>query len=124
MSRRGRLLVGFGLPLLSVLFCLIVAEIALQFLPVASGLGSVPVDAAHPVFHFTPNRPYVYSHGPSMERVRRGRSNNMGWIDGQDYRRDDPTPLLAVIGDSYIEGLMVPETETMQARLADRKSVV
>ena len=52
-----------------------------------------------------------------MHRVRHGRSNNEGWIDEQDYRRDDPTPLLAIVGDSYIEAQMVPYADTMQARL-------
>ena len=118
LSWRGQLLVAFGMPLLSMLFCLLVLEIVLRFMPVASGLASMPVDQAHPIFHFTPDRPYVYSRGWDMHRVRRGRSNNMGWIDDQDYRRDDPTPLLAIIGDSFIEGLMVPYADTMQARLA------
>ncbi len=117
MSRGRRLATAFGLPVLSVLLCLLVAEIVLQFMPVASGLGSVPVDAAQPVFHFTPNRPFVFSQGWDMHRVRHGRSNNQGWIDDQDYRRDDPTPLLAIVGDSYIEAQMVPYADTMQARL-------
>ena len=115
--RGSRLATAFGLPVLSVLFCLIVAEIVLQFMPVASGLGSMPVDAARPVFHFTPNRPFVFSQGWDMHRVRYGRSNNEGWIDDQDYRRDDPTPLLTIVGDSYIEAQMVPYADTMQARL-------
>jgi hypothetical protein len=113
----SRLATAVGLPVLSVLFCLIVAEIVLQCMPVASGLGSMPVDATHPVFHFAPNRPFVFSQGWDMHRVRYGRSNNEGWIDDQDYWRDDPMPLLAIIGDSYIEAQMVPYAETMQARL-------
>ena len=117
VSRPAGWLTAFGLPVLSVLLCLLVAEIVLQFMPVASGLGSVPVDAAQPVFHFTPNRPFVFSQGWDMHRVRHGRSNNEGWIDDQDYRRDDPTPLLAIVGDSYIEAQMVPYADTMQARL-------
>jgi hypothetical protein len=117
MSRAARLATAIGLPLASVLFVLIAAEIALQFTPVASGLASQPVDAAHPVFRFTPDRPFVYSRGWDMHRVRHGRSNNAGWIDEQDYRRDDPTPLLAIVGDSYIEAQMVPYSDTMQARL-------
>ena len=118
MSWRGRLLVAFGLPVLSVLICLVVIEVVLQFMPVATGLGSMPVNATNPVFHYAPNRPYVFSHGWYMHRVRRGRSNNAGWINEQDYRRNDPTPLLAVVGDSFIEALMVPDEETMQSRLA------
>ncbi len=117
-SPRHRLLTAVGLPLLSILVCLALIEIVLQFLPVASGLASMPVNAANPVFHFTPHRDYVFSDGWDMHRVRRGRLNNAGFVNEQDYRRDDTPPLLAVVGDSYIEALMVPGEETMQGRLA------
>ena len=117
-SRLKDLLLSLALTAGSVVFTLLVLEVVLRFMPVSTGLASMPVNAASPVFHFTPNRLYVYSHGWQMERVRRGRANNEGWIDAQDYRRDDPSPLLAVIGDSYVEGLMVPEADTVQARLA------
>ncbi len=106
--------------LASIAGWLIVAEVALRFLPVASGLRSVAVDAANPVFHFEPNRPYVYSHGWRMDYVNRGRVNNAGWVNDQDYRRPDSglEPLIAVIGDSFIEAQMVPYAETLQGRLA------
>ena len=54
----------------------------------------------------------------SCRYVNRGRVNNTGWVNDQDYRKDDTTPLLAVVGDSFIEAQMVPYAETMQARLA------
>ena len=97
---------------------LLLAELALNLLPVASGLRSMPVDAEHPVYHFEPNRSYVFSHGWRLQNVNRGRVNNAGWVNDQDYRKDDATPLLAVVGDSFIEAQMVPYAETMQARLA------
>ncbi|SRR6266540_1138687 len=103
---------------LSVVLCLAFAEIVLNFLPVSSGLRSMPVDAANPVFHFEPNRSYVFSQGWNLEYVTRGRLNNAGWVNEQDYRKDDPTPLVAVVGDSYIEALHVPYAESMQGRLA------
>ncbi len=109
--------------LASIAGWLIVAEVAFRFLPVASGLRSVAVDAANPVFHFEPNRPYVYSHGWRMDYVNRGRVNNAGWVNDQDYRKPEPRsgdaePLIAVIGDSFIEAQMVPYVETLQGRLA------
>jgi hypothetical protein len=104
--------------LLGIVGFLIMAELLLNFLPVTSGLRSMPVDAASPVYHFEPDRNYVFSHGWNFRNVNRGRVNNAGWVDDQDYRKDDATPLLAVIGDSFIEAQMVPYAETMQARLA------
>ena len=48
------------------------------------------------------------------QNVNRGRVNNAGWVNDQDYRKDDATPLLAVVGDFFIEAQMVPYAETMQ----------
>jgi hypothetical protein len=50
--------------------------------------------------------------------VNRGRSNNFGFINDQDYDSTAHSPLLAIIGDSFIEAQMVPFAETMQGRLA------
>ena len=103
---------------LIVLAYLAAAEAVLRFLPVATGLRSVAVNAAQPIFHFQPNRDFVYSRGWNLRDVVRGRVNNAGWVNEQDYVRDDRLPLIAVIGDSYIEAQMVPYAETLQGRLA------
>ena len=117
MSRRRDLALSLLLSLVSVIVCLLAAEIVLRFLPVATGLRSMPVNAANPVLHFSPNRPFVYSLGWNFHTVVRGRVNNAGYVNDQDYVRDGP-PLIAVIGDSFIEAQMVPYPETLQGRLA------
>src|SRR5712691_1933752 len=94
------------------------AEIVLRFLPVATAIRATPVSAAVPVFHFTPNQDFVFSRGWDMAMVNRGHVNNAGFVNDQDYRKEAQTPLLAVIGDSYIEAAMVPYAQTMQGRLA------
>jgi hypothetical protein len=43
----------------------------------------------------------------------------VGFVNDQDYINDDSRPLIAVIGDSYIEALMVSYNETLQGRLAE-----
>lgn len=117
MSRRKDLLLSLLLSLASVVVCLLVAEIVLRFLPVPTGLRSMPVDAANPVLQFTPNRPFVNSLGWNFHTVVRGRVNNAGYVNDQDYAREGP-PLIAIIGDSFIEAQMVPYAESMQGRLA------
>jgi len=97
---------------------LLAVEVVLRFLPVATGLHGVAVDEAQPVYHFEANRDFVYSRGWNLRDVVRGRINNAGWVNEQDYVRDDKLPLIAVIGDSYIEAQMVPYAETLQGRLA------
>ena len=98
--------------------CLSAAEVALRFLPVASSLRTLAVTPQSPVFRFAPNRDFVYSRDWHFMLANRGRVNNAGFVNDQDYRKDDPLPLLAVVGDSMIEASMVPYPDTVQGRLA------
>jgi len=98
---------------------LVGAEIGLRFLPVSESPETTPVDSANPVIRFVPNRSYVTSIGARLERPTRHRTNNAGWMSERDYDSTLTTPLMAVIGDSYVEALVVPPSSAMQARLAD-----
>jgi hypothetical protein len=118
MTRRREFLLGTLTAVIAVVGCLLLAEVVLRFLPVASGMRTVEVTAEQPVFHFTPNRDFIYSRDWDMALVNRGHVNNAGFVNGQDYQKDGKLPLLAVIGDSMIEAAMVPFRETLHARLA------
>jgi lysophospholipase L1-like esterase len=117
MTRRRELLLNLLLSLASIAVCLLAAEIVLRFFPVSTGLRSMPVTAADPVLRFTPNRPFTNSLGWTMHNVVHGRVNNAGFVNDQDYVREGP-PLIAVIGDSFIEAQMVPYAQSLQGRLA------
>jgi hypothetical protein len=52
------------------------------------------------------------------EAVNYAHINNAGFFNDQNYQEDDKTPLLGVIGDSYIEATMVPYAATLHGRLA------
>jgi hypothetical protein len=118
MEKRRERMLGFVTVVITVVLCLLAAEIVLRFLPVASGTQPVAVNAQSPVFHFTPNRDIVYSLDWDLVLANRRHINNAGFVNDQDYRKDDPLPLLAVIGDSYIEAPMVPYGDTLPGRLA------
>lgn len=111
------ILLGLAVSFFVLLLMCGVGEIALRFLPVRSAMLSEPVDAARPIFRLAPDRPFVYSLGGDFENVNRGRVNKAGFVNDLEYVRDDPRPLLAVIGDSFVEALMVPYAQTLQARL-------
>jgi hypothetical protein len=98
--------------------CLLAAEVVLRFLPVASSLRTLSVSPESPVFRVTPNRNFTFSREWDFVLANRGRVNNAGFINDQDYRKEDPLPLLAVVGDSMIEALMVPYPNTLQGRMA------
>jgi hypothetical protein len=104
--------------LLGVLASLAGLEIALRFLPVHTGFRVAPVTAQAPVAHLQPNEPFTFSTGWNFRNVNRGRINNAGFVNDQDYHNQDSKPLLVVVGDSFIEARMVPYPDTLQGRLA------
>lgn len=97
---------------------LLAAELVLRVLPANQGMRAQEVDAQHPVFRFEPNRTAIYAKGAAFNIVNTVRTNAAGFVSDQEYRAADPAPLLALVGDSYVEALMVPYAETVQARLA------
>jgi hypothetical protein len=103
----------------SVMACLLLVEIVLRFLPVATGMWAMPVNAAHPVFRFTPDREFLFSRGWNFSLVNRGRINNDGFVNDENYAENDSRPLLAVVGDSYVEAAMVPNDKTFYRRQSE-----
>jgi hypothetical protein len=85
----------------------------------AFGPALQPVTTENPVFHFTPDRDVTFSLGWNWEMVNYRRLNNAGWVNDQNYRKDDETPLLAIIGVSYVEAMMVPYAKMLYGRLAN-----
>lgn len=104
---------------LSLVAFLLLLELGFRLLPVNEGLRGLSVDEQNPVFRFTPHRESVYSRGWNFSIVNRVRTNNYGFINDHDYDPALTTPLLAVIGDSFVEAVMVPFAQTGVARLAD-----
>jgi hypothetical protein len=116
--KRRELLLNVLTAVVAIVVCLLGAEVALRFLPVASSLHTLAVTPQSPVFRFTPNRDFVYSREWDFVLANRGHVNNAGFVNDQDYLKDSPLPLLGVVGDSMIEAAMVPYPDTLQGRLA------
>lgn len=112
------LLHGLVICAVTCVFFLLALEVVLRFFPVNTGLQTQAVNQASPVFRFTEDQSYVWSKGWDFSIVNRGRVNNAGFVNDQDYSVDKKSPRLAVIGDSYIEAVMVPFAETLHGRLA------
>ncbi len=78
-------------------------EVAVRFLPVSSPPYLLPVSAQQPVPRFQPDVQYQYSWGPDFAVRSVKRSNNFGYNHFADYKAEDDSPLLMVIGDSFVE---------------------
>lgn len=115
---RKKVLYAVIASLLAICGLLVLAELACRLLPINEGLRTLPVNAENPIYRFEPNRTSSWSRDWNFSIVNRVRVNNAGFVNDQDYVREGQRPLLAVIGDSYIEAGMVPYGETVQGRLA------
>lgn len=109
--RVSALLAAWIVPLLGV-------ELLLQVLPVHGNVRFMPVDAEHPSFRFEPDQEFTWSRDWNFSVVNTVAVNNAGFVSDVDYRADAPGPLLAVVGDSYVEAFMVPFRSTCAGRLA------
>jgi hypothetical protein len=114
---KKNILLGIMTMVLAILLPLAALELILHFLPVSSPPRNVPIGANNPIYHRVPNQDFVISHGWSFDIVAKKRSNNYGFISRQDYHPDTATPLLAIIGDSQVEGGFVQDDLTMDGRL-------
>lgn len=93
-------------------------EVLPRVLPAYGGAYRTPVDDRRPVRRFTPDREFTWSRDWNFSVVNTVRVNNAGFVSDVDYEADAPGPLLAVIGDSYVEAVMVPFRQTCAGRLA------
>jgi hypothetical protein len=103
---------------LGLVLSLVAAEGLMRLLPVATGTFAEPVNASAPVFHFVPNRDFIWSSDWYFSIVNRGRTNNVGFVNDQDYAAADRRPLIGVVGDSYVEAFQIPYPQTFHGRLA------
>ncbi|MCC6953675.1 MAG: hypothetical protein IT290_06120, partial [Deltaproteobacteria bacterium] len=95
-------------------------EVVLRLFPVSSGQQTSRVNETTPLLRYEPHTTSTWSFGWNFRRPVDIRTNNYGFISDRDYDSRDDAPLLAVIGDSYIEARMVQEQDRA-ATLLDQK---
>ena len=99
---------------------LIVAEIVLRFLPYNEGLIVPAINDSQPLYHFVPNREFRYSQDWDMKNGRIRRTNNVGFLSDINYVSPPTKPVLAVIGDSFVEAVQVDWKESVHGRLHEK----
>lgn len=99
-------------------FGLLLLEACLHLLPVNELLLMQQVNEKQPVLRFAPNRTLLWSKFADFSMQNEVRVNNYGFLNDQDYVTQSPLPLVAVIGDSFVEASMVPYPATIHGRLA------
>ncbi len=112
-----KILVNFALVGSSLLFTSLAMELGLRFFPVSRGLNIQPVNASNAAFRAQPNTTVSYSSKWNFKNSNKKHVNNAGFMNKQDYITESPLPLLAVVGDSFIEAMQVADDATYPALL-------
>lgn len=95
----------------------VIGELTMIGLRASEGFRALPVTAADPAFRFEPNRTWSFSRYWDLSLRNRVHTNNRGFISNIDYDPASSRPLVAFIGDSFVEAVMVPWAESVQGRL-------
>lgn len=111
-------------PIISILFGLllsiVILEIVFRVLPVRGNLMPLPVNSENPVIRFKENRDVIWSKGTNFSIITEKHTNNYGFLNDQDYARDAKSPLLAIIGDSYVEAAQLVNKNSMHGVLSEK----
>lgn len=112
------LFVNLSIALISFSVGLIIIELVFQSLPTSSSTNMLKDSNRDRLTHFQPNRIISFSSDWDFSFNIRHRSNNYGFINRQDYNTSPQLPVLAVIGDSYVEAFQVPYAESFHGHLS------
>lgn len=99
-------------------FPLLFMEVVLRWFPVSTSTAAMAVNDQNTILRYQPGQSYVFSKGWQFEIVNAGHINNYGFVNDQDYAPHAANGPVVVIGDSYVEAMMVPYEETVQGRLS------
>ncbi|WEF35688.1 hypothetical protein [Pseudoduganella chitinolytica] len=97
-----------------ILLAALALELALQYLPVNSGVRMAHTSAAVPYPHNRPGQPYTYSHGWAMANAQHGTTSRDGFVHSRDIGGGAN---VLVTGDSFIESYMLAYGDTVQGLL-------
>lgn len=97
---------------------LLILEAILRFLPVRENMlpGEV-ITRENPIIRYKKSQNLVFSIGADFSLVNTVRTNNYGFVSDTDYYPNLDSPLLAVIGDSFVRAAHVPFKKSISGRL-------
>lgn len=102
-----------GSIVVGIFIAILFLEGIFSFLPVNEGLHLLSVTEKNPIRSMEKNRDFIWSQGWDFSIVTKKHANNFGFLNDQDYKRKEETPLMAIIGDSFVEADQVENKSAM-----------
>jgi len=104
--------------LFGILLSIVLLEVVFRVLPVRDSLKTLPVNSTNPIVRFKEDRDVIWSAGSDFSIISKKHVNNYGFLNDQNYSREDKSPLLAIIGDSYVAAMQVDNQDSMHGILS------
>jgi lysophospholipase L1-like esterase len=104
----------------SLIVILIILEFFFRFAFKASQSPNYIHDNTYNITKYQPNTNGQYTVGPACYKMGKWNINNEGWNNYNQYDSLQKSPLIAVIGDSYIEAFQVNADEHVSSLLQKR----
>ncbi len=103
----------------SLIFILLVLEIFLRFMPVVNSVYWSPVNKDDYILRHAENSIITYSKHWNFKYKNERQVNNYGFLNNQNYNKNISKPIIAVIGDSYVECMINPYEKTFYGLLSN-----
>lgn len=100
----------------------VILESIFRILPTSDSLKLKPVTDADPILKYTENREVTKQIGFNFSHFNTKKINNYGYVTDKIFQKksNKTKPVIAVIGDSYVEALQVKNTDTFHAILDNK----
>lgn len=121
--KHNKVTIRYLASLLCMVFALLLAlELSFRFLIPACESPYYFYDREHKILRFDNSKSLqgLYTFGNLSEIRANWHVNKAGWLSDVDYEPHTGKPVLAIIGNSYVEALQVPPKMNLTAHLRDR----
>jgi len=95
----------------------VITEVLLRLLPIQSSMGNQPMARFPAITGGEPGNQFVYTRDWNFTLFNRGEVNSDGFHAAGEFPPSGADDVTIVVGDSFIESVMVPADQTLQARL-------
>ena len=119
MSWTNKIANFFGYILFLIVCVAVLLEVIFRILPTSDSLNAKPVNTEHPILRLEENRDVTKQIGFNFKHVNVKHINNYGFASDKDFQKKElqTKPVIAVIGDSYVEAMQVKNQDTFHAIL-------
>ena len=119
MSWTNKIVKFFGYAIYLIVSVVVLLEVIFRILPTSDSFKVKPVNTKNPILRYEENRDVRKQIGFNFQHITIKHINNYGYASDKDFQKKEfqTKPVIAVIGDSYVDALGVKNQDTFHAIL-------